>query len=189
MSSPPSAGPNRGFQSRLNRVAEKRAPFEAAKPDIAVLPDWKENVAGKAGMLVAVLVGVLAVLLVRIVAYHAIGTAMVSDTPDLTLAAETAAALVLAIILFRLTSYRGVKYNFANFAGVVLMISMMHNAVHAVPVAFSAAFSSDWTAEVMQVTEPNSLYLRGKVIPFSPKEDVAEDPEPEKVVPKVRRMG
>ena len=96
---------------------------------------------------------------------------------------------MLAVMLFRLTRYRGVKYYFANFAGVVLMASMMHNAVHSVPGAFSLAFSPEWTAQVLQETEPNSLYLRGEVIPFTPKEEVAEDPEPEKVLPKVRRMG
>ena len=189
MSSPPSAGPNTGFQSRLNRVAERRAPIEAAKPEVSVLPDWRENVAGKAGMAVAVLIGLIAVILVRIGAYHVVGTAMVSDTPDFTLAIEMVAALMLAILLFRLTPYRGVKYHFANFAGVALMASMMHNAVHSVPGAFSLAFSSEWTAQVLAETEPNSLYLRGEVVPFTRKEEVAEVEEPEQKLPTVRRMN
>lgn len=189
MSSPPSTGPNAGFQNRLNRVAERRAPIEAAKPEIAVLPDWKENVSGKAGMAVAVLIGLVAVVLVRIAAYHSVGTAMISDTPDFTLAIETAAALLLAILLFRLTAYRGVGYYFGNFAGVVLMVPLMHNAVHSVPAIFSLTFSPEWTAQVMQETEPNSLYVRGEVIPFTPREEVAEADEPEKKLPTVRRMN
>lgn len=188
MSSPPSAGSNTGFQNRLNRVAERRAPIDAAKPEISVLPDWKENVSGKSGMAVALLIGLVAVLLIRIAAFHFVGIAMVSDTPDFTLAIETAASLMLAILLFRLTSYRGVKYYFANLAGVVLMVSMMHNAVHSVPAAFSAAFSNEWTALVLRETEPSSLYLRGEVIPFTPREEVAEV-ESEIALPKVRRMN
>jgi len=60
---------------------------------------------------------------------------------------------------------------------------MMHNAVHSAPAVFSAMFSPEWTAEVTEVTEPNSLYLRGEVLPFVKEEEV----EPE--LPKVIRRG
>ena len=69
-------------------MAERRAPIEAAKPEVSVLPNWKENVSGKAGMAIAILIGLLAVILVRIASYHHVGIAMVSDTPDFTLAIE-----------------------------------------------------------------------------------------------------
>jgi hypothetical protein len=185
MSSPTSAGPDTGFQDRLHRVAEARAPIEAAKPEIAVLPDWKTNISGVSGVFFAVLSGLIAVLIVRIAAFHYVGIAMVSPTPDFTLAMETAAAFGVAILLFRLTPFRGVKYYFLQFAGVALAISTMHNAVHAVPAAFSAAFSPEWTASVLRETEPNSLYLRGEVMPFSP----VEEAESEKALPRVFRLN
>lgn len=189
MSSPSSAGPDTGFHNRLHRVAEARAPIEAAKPQVAVLPDWRSNISGLTGVVLAIVIGMVAVLAVRIAAFHFMGVAMVSPTPDLTLAIETVAALILAIILFRLTAYRGAKYHFIQFAGVALAISMMHNAVHALPTVFSAAFSPEWTAQVVEQTEPRSLYLRGQVIPFSPVEEPTEEAEPEKVLPNVLRLG
>ena len=44
MSGPGASGPSGSFQDRLNRVAERRAPIEAARPQVDVLPDWKQNI-------------------------------------------------------------------------------------------------------------------------------------------------
>ena len=71
-----------------------------------------------------------------------------------------------------------------TIAAVVLMISMMHNAVHSAPGLFGAMFSPEWATEVTEVTEPNSLYLRGEVIHFvKPEEvEVIEEEKTEEVV-------
>ncbi len=169
MSGAPS-GPNDSFHQRLNRVAEHRAPIEAAAEPVAVLPDWKSRISGKVGMVAAILVGVLAVLAVRIGRFHMTGEAMIGSNADMTLAIETGAALALSLILFMLLPFKGIQFKFAQFGGVILMISMMHNAVHSVPSVFSAMFSPEWTAVVTEETEPNSLYLRGEVIPFVKEE-------------------
>ena len=60
MSSPQSGAPNANFQDRLNRLAEARAPIEAAKPEVAVVPDWKENIKYPASLVGAALVGISA---------------------------------------------------------------------------------------------------------------------------------
>lgn len=180
MSSAP-AGPNAGFQDRLNRVAQVRAPIEAEKPEVSVLPDWKKDVADKAGFLVAILIGVVAVFLVRIGAYHMTGTALISDTPDQTLAVETGGALALSVVLLLLTRYRSLIFIPITAVGVVLMTVAMHNAVHSAPGLFSLAFSPDWTAKVTETTEPQSLYFRGEVIQLKPKQ--------EKAAPTVLRLG
>lgn len=186
MSSPQSASPDQSFQSRLNRVADRRAPAEAAKPQVEVLPDWRANVSGPMGLVLALLIGALSVLLVRVASFHMTGTAMIGDNPDIRMVAETVAALSLSLILFRFLPYRGVQYGFIQFGGVVLMVSMMHNIVHTMPGPFSLIFSTDWTAEVTAGTEPNSLYLRGQSVPFTkPVEEEEEKPK----LPTVRRMG
>ena len=173
------AGPNQKFHDRLNRVAEHRAPIEATKEPVEVLPDWKKSMFGNSGMIFAVLFGLLAVVLVRIGKYHVTGSAMIAgENADITLATETLAALLLSFVLFAVMPFRGVQYKFAQFGGVVVMISMMHNAVHTAPSLFNAMFSPEWTAAVTEQTEPNSLYLRGEVIPFVKEE---------KKVPTVRR--
>lgn len=171
-------GPNQSFQERLGRVAEQRAPFEELEP-VSVLPDIKSRFSGKFGLFAAVFIGLLAVVIVRIARFHFTGEAMIGgQNADLTLAIETGAALAVSFLIFALLPFKGVQFKFAQFGGVIVMISMMHNVVHQAPAVFSAMFSPEWTAAVTEQTEPNSLYLRGEVIPFVKEE---------KKLPSVRR--
>lgn len=186
MSIAQSGGPNQSFNERLHRVAEHRAPIEAAKEPVEVLPDWQSRISGKVGLALALIVGLLSVLIVRIASYHLLGSAMISENADMTLAKESGAALVLSFALFMLFPYKGPQYKIVQLAGVLIMISMMHNAVHKAPGLFAALFSPEWASEVTSVTEPNSLYLRGEVIHFVKPEPVEEEvPQ----LPKVLRVG
>lgn len=169
MSSPQAVRQNSAFQNRLNRVAERRAPHEAAKPQIDVLPDWKENAFGPAGIAAAVVVGLLSVLIVRIALFHITGTALVSDTPALTQGIEFAASFGLSAALFFLLPWKGVKFYFLQFAGVAFMILTMHNMVHSSPGLYGLLFSQDWTDRVLAETEASSMHVIGKSLPFAGK--------------------
>ena len=180
MSSPQSATPNPGFQDRLNRVAERRAPHEAARPQIDVLPDWRENARGPAGIAAAVLTGILAVVIVRLARFHIMGVALISDSPDVTLAVEMGASLLLSFLIFLFLPWKGIQYRFLQFGGVALMALTMHNMVHSSPGLFRLAFSPDWTDRVLAQTEPSSMYVRGHSIPFAGKvngDDETDDTE------------
>lgn len=182
MSSPQSATPNAGFQDRLNRVAERRAPHEAARPQIDVLPDWKENARGPAGIAAALLAGILAVVIVRLARFHVMGVALVSDSPDITLAVEMGASLLLSFLIFLFLPWKGIQYRFLQFGGVALMTLTMHNMVHSSPGLFRLAFSPDWTDRVLAQTEPGSMYVRGHSIPFTGKvkgDDATDETETE----------
>lgn len=191
MSSPQSSTPNSAFQNRLNRVAERRAPIEAERPEIDVLPDWKENASGPASYVAALLTGVVAVLAFRLVRFHFFGEALVTDSPNLTLALETAGALILSFAIFFLLPWKGIKYKFVQFGGVAVMALAMHNMVHSAPGLFSLAFSPEWTETVIASTEPSSLYVRGHSIPFvgSAGEDVAEAATTEPELPRMIKLG
>ena len=181
MSSPVGdTGPARSFESRLNRVEDARAPHEDGKPEVSVLPDWRRDVAANSGILVAVLIGLLAVLAVRVGLFHFTGTAMLSDTPDITLVLEAGAASILAVAVLMFFPFNGLKFKLVELAAVAVMITAMHNLVHTVPGVFSLAFSPEWTANVLAQTEPKSILLRGEVIPLTTEE---------KVLPIVRRMN
>jgi hypothetical protein len=169
MSSPQSTTPNAGFQSRLDRVAERRAPHDAARPQIDVLPDWRENARGPAGIAAAVLTGILAVVIVRLARFHIMGVALVSESPDVTLAVEMGASLLLSFLIFLFLPWKGIQYRFLQFGGVALMTLTMHNIVHSSPGLFRLAFSPDWTDRVLAQTEPGSMYVRGHSIPFAGK--------------------
>lgn len=181
MSGAPSAGPNNSFHERLNRVAEVRAPQEEIQPVVDILPDWKASFVGPLGIASAVLVGMLTVVAVRAGFYHVTGAAMIGENPNMMMAIETGAALVASFLVFLLFPYRGAQYNFLQFLGVIIMISMMHNMVHKAPGVFSLAFSPEWTNIVTTVTEPNSFFVRGQSVPF------IKEPATEKVLPRVRR--
>lgn len=175
MSSPQSSSSNQGFQQRLNRVADKRAPHEAARPVVEVLPDWKENASGPAGIAFAILIGIAAVFLVRLGRYHIMGEALVTDSPDLTLAVETGAALALSFLLFLPLPWKGFQYKLLQLGGVLVMITTMHNMVHSTPWFFKLTFSPDWTERVIAETDASSMYLRGKSVPFTGKIKEADD--------------
>ena len=108
---------------------------------------------------------------------------MSSESPNITMAIEALTALFASLLFFYVFPYRGAQYNFFQFLGVVVMISMMHNMVHKVPSVFALAFSQEWTQTVTTQTEPNSFYVRGQSVPFVP------EPKIEKTLPKIRRVG
>ncbi|MEM9740844.1 MAG: hypothetical protein AAF829_13365 [Pseudomonadota bacterium] len=182
MSSPMGdTGPAKTFENRVNRVADARVPSEAYKSEVSVLPDWKRELASKSGIPVSIVLGLLAVLAVRLVLYHYTGTAMLSDEPDLTMAKETGAALILAATLFLIFPFGGgLKYKLAQAIAVVVAITGMHNLVHSAPGVFSLIFSPEWTAEVVETTKPASVLFRGETTVLSAGE---------KTIPTVRRLG
>ena len=133
-------------------------------PEVDLLPNWRREIAARAGWIVALLVGAISALIVRVFQFHYTGAALVTDTPALTTAVEAGAAIVLSFLAFLLVPYRGAKYVFLLIVGVGLSITAMHNTVHAAPWAYSMMFSPEWTAEVMEATKPKSLYVLGNVI-------------------------
>ncbi len=133
-------------------------------PHVDLLPNWKREIAARSGWLVALLVGAISALIVRVFQFHYTGTAMLSETPVLTTAVEAGAAIVLSFLAFLLVPYRGGKYVLLLIVGVGLSITAMHNTVHSAPWAYSLMFSPEWTEEVIETTKPKSLYVLGNVI-------------------------
>ena len=187
--------PNKAFQDRLGRVAEKHAPIAAARPQVDVLPDWRENIRTPKGFAIAIALGLVAVVIVRLVRYHAFGGSLIGDNADLTMAIDLVAGGLLSFAVFQVTSYRGFPFYLAQMAGVVAMLVAMQNMVHSVPGAFELAFSPEWTEDVIASTEPGTLLVRGHSMHMTaPQEDIAEadiapEAAPEKVLPTVRRMN
>lgn len=187
MSSPMgNAGPARSFQSRLNRVADARAPHEANQPDVSVLPNWKRDVAAKLSVPIALLTGTLAVFAVRLGQFHINGVTMISSTPEMTMAIEAGVVILLSVIVMLMMPSKSALVKLAYLAGIAIGLVAMHNAVHTAPPVFSLFFSDQWTTEVLAATEPNSIYFRGQSIPILP-ELTASEAEP--VKPTVLRLN
>ena len=181
MSSPSTGAPDNSFHDRLNRVAEVREPLERDKPVINILPDRKAAMIGPIGIGLAILVGMFSVIAVRIAFFHATGAAMIGDNPSMMMVIETVAAMIASFLIFFALPFKGPQFNFLQFLGVVIMISMMHNLVHKAPGIFGLAFSPEWTQAVTTVTEPNSFFVRGQSVLFMTPE------KKEKTLPPVRR--
>jgi len=206
--------PDRGFQNRINRVQELRAPIEAARPRVDVLPDWRENVRYPATLVGMALLGMLAVFIARFVRFHLIGGTLSGDAPDITMLidaglAALAGLMILATVgltarqlsrgedhgVFSLKTLGENSARAALVVGIAIMIGTMQNMVHSIPSVFSFVFSEEWTEDVVTYSEPGSIYFRGNYYVVLPQaEDTApvdaDAPEEgeKKALPKVRRL-
>ena len=180
-----SSGPTRSFQSRLNRVAAVRAPIEAAKPEISVLPDWKQNIKYPAAIVGAALLGILAVFIARYVRFHMTGGTLAGDDPDITMMIDGGIAAACSFALFSMLRFSGAEFKAAQTFGIAAMVMTMHNAVHAAPEVFDVVFSEEWTDEVIAYTEPKSILFRG--VSFVLSDDSPEAAESS--APVIRRAG
>ena len=206
--------PDRGFQNRINRVQELRAPIEAARPRVDVLPDWRENVRYPATLVGMALLGMLAVFIARFVRFHLIGGTLSGDAPDITMLidaglAALAGLMILAAVgltarqlsrgqghgVFSLKTLGENSVKAALVVGIAIMIGTMQNMVHSMPSVFNLVFSEEWTEDVVTYSEPGSIYFRGNYYVVLPQaEDAApvdaDAPEEgeKKALPKVRRL-
>ena len=183
MSSPPSSTPNNDFRARLDRVAEARAPAEAAKPVVSPIPDWKENIKYPAAIMGAAFAGMLGVFVARYVRFQMMGGSLAGDDPDITMLIDGAIAAGCSFVVFSILRFSGSTFKAAQTFGIAAMVCIMHNFVHAAPGLFSKVFSPEWTDEVIAYTEPNSILFRGaSFVLYEPEAEIAKKPT-------VRRAG
>ena len=187
MSSPPTGSPDSNFQARLNRLAEARAPIEAARPEVAVVPDWKENIKYPAALVGAFLVGMLAVFFARYARFHLMGGTLAGEDADITMVIDAAIGGACSFMLFAILRFRGKEFKAAQTFGIFAMIMVMHNFVHMAPGAFNAVFSKKWTDDVIAYTEPNSILFRGASFVLYEDTETAEAKTSAK--PTIRRAG
>ena len=183
MSSPQGGTPDSGFQERLNRVAEARAPIEAAKPEVPVIPDWKENFKYPAAIVGSALVGMLAVFVARYVRFHIMGGTLAGDDADITMLIDGGIGAACGFLLFAMLRFEGKEFKAAQTFGIVAMVMVMHNLVHWAPGVFNTIFSPAWTEDVIAYTEPNSILFRGNSFVL------VEDESEVAAAPTIRRAG
>ncbi len=192
MSSRPISSRMPSFRSRLNRVAEARAPYEAERPEVSVLPDWKQHFRLPMAIFAAMIVGALAVLAVRYARLQYMGGGFAGQNPDVTMAIDVGAAFAIAFILFALARKSGLLLAAGHLVGVFAMIGFMHNVAHTAPQLFASIYSAPWTTEIASASEPGSLYFRGGYITVMQEaEEVIEVEEPEETeiaLPRVIRL-
>ncbi len=190
--------PDRGFQDRIHRMQERRAPIEAARPHIDVLPDWRENIRYPATLVGMAFLGMFAVFFARYARFHLMGGSLTGQEPDITMVIDAVLAGVAGVVIFMaigLTtrdSNRGERRSMfslgalgdnpvkaALVVGIAIMIGAMHNMVHSMPKVFGVVFSQEWTEDVIAYSEPGSIYFRGVYYVVFPKDEaIAGDDQP-----------
>lgn len=104
--------------------------------------------------------GVIAAMIARALRFQIAGDA-VPLSGDMDLVLDVIFSVAVAFLLREAVSLSAVKRMGAQFAGILLAIMTMHNAVHQMPDLFSSLFSPSWVEHVTTTTEPGTLYFRG----------------------------
>jgi hypothetical protein len=70
-------------------------------------------------------------------------------------------ALGLTWLATRVLALRGNAVMLTQVLGVMVMLGLMHDLVHAAPRLWTVAFSRDWVLSVLTTTEPVSVLVKG----------------------------
>lgn len=125
------------------------------------VPSLKENIGYPISIIWAFAIGLLAVLITRYVRNALAGGTLTGEDADIMMAIDGGLALAVGFVLTQMFRVKGKAQETAKTAGIVVMIGMMHNMVHAWPGAFELTFSPEWVTDVVETTEPKSFLFRG----------------------------
>lgn len=114
-----------------------------------------------AAWVLALALGVLAAFLARFLRFQVTGNPA-STSPDIEFALDVIAAIFVAFLIREALSLSAVKRIGAQFAGILLAMFTMHNAVHAMPSTFEGLFSRDWVQHVQQTTRAGTFNVLGR---------------------------
>lgn len=131
------------------------------KKSASVLPSWRENIKYPLKIVLVFLFGMAAVFIARYTRFHMMGGSLAGDDPDLAMILDFAMAGAVTFVITSLLDTKGSEFTMAKTAGIAVMITAMHNFVHAQPTVFGKVFSPEWVEEVVYATEPNSVLFRG----------------------------
>jgi hypothetical protein len=109
----------------------------------------------------ALSMGMIAVVLARFIRAALADGELTGPDADIMMAVDAALGLAVGFALNMVFRMKGKVQETMRTLGVVAMVMVMHNFVHWAPVPFQMAFSTDWVAEVIETTKPNSVLFLG----------------------------
>lgn len=198
------------FQSRLQSVERRRAPIEAARPQVSPLPDWRDNIRNKVEVVSALGIGALAAATLILASSRFVTNAFAPQTGML------AVAGFVGLLGFFVARKMGVRAKLAPvmpLLGALVIAATFHNAAHRSPGFMAVIAGPGWVSDVISTTEAQTIALAGMSVSYAspPEEEVAaaEDTKPKKptvgfgnkkkagadaegeanALPKVRRMN
>ena len=128
----------------------------------AGLPSFSENIRYPLMIVWAAILGMIAVFLSRYIRFHLTGGSLTGgENAEMIMIIDGIIAAGGVFALKQLFAMDDKTLQFSQSVGVLIMVLGMHNLVHAFPKVFTTVFSSEWTQEVLETTEPKSILFRG----------------------------
>lgn len=164
------------FHERLNRISsgdtlntdEALVPAEAmrrfAKRKRSRTGQMLGNLFYPISLVLACGLGMLAVFASRWVRHVMVGLDNPEMDADIMLAMDFGMAAMVAFALRMMFRLESKAHMTAKTIGIAVMIATMHNGVHAYPELAAVIFSQEWVDQVTELTEPNSLLIRGVTV-------------------------
>lgn len=115
-------------------------------------------------VILAVAMGAMAAMIARYIHFHLTGVVGFNLSANLDFVVDVLLAIALAFWLRELVSLSAVRQMGAQFAGILLALTTMHNVVHEMPDRFTRLFSAEWVQHVTETTNPGTLVFRGQEI-------------------------
>lgn len=139
----------------------------------APVPGRRGGLLSPLSLLVALAVGMGAVVLGNWARFHLQMLPPEIAGGDLEMATSIGVGLALAVLLRIVFRLQGKLQTACILAGVTAMTLGFHNLPHWFPEASALAFSPDYAAQVRGATPENSLLFRGEFIPFALERRIA----------------
>lgn len=163
-------GEQETFQERLARIAAEKAGAQEnsggkkrSTHSAAGIPSFRENIGYPLSFVRAALVGMVAVFLSRYIRFQLTGGTLSggAEGADIFMMIDGAIAASAGFALKEVFRIQDKTLQMAQTVGVVMMLLLMHNLVHIAPNLFANVFSPEWTQDVLDTSEPNSVLFRG----------------------------
>lgn len=149
----------------INPVEDPSGGTDAAQPlpRLSTTADEHASSAGPVTILLALILGLIAVTGARYARYMLLGEPLIGSDPMLTMMIDAGVAAVFAFAFGLIVHLSHPMHEVAKLLGIGAMVVGMHNLVHLAPEPFAIAFSDAWTQEVLTTTEFSTVLLGEQV--------------------------
>lgn len=164
----PGIGPSKSQRmernERIQTMLERQEAWDAGQEFYGADLDKPAPWTPFLSVVLAVAMGAMSAMIARYIHFHLTGTVGFNLSANLDFTVDALLAIAIAFWLRELVSLSAIRQMGAQFAGILLALTTMHNVVHEMPGPFTRLFSTEWVEHVTETTEPGTLVFRGREI-------------------------
>lgn len=202
-----STAQQQAFQDRINRIREKqgqpplpnqvqrqaqlKAEADAAIPQpkarpksqVSPVPSIWENIGYPASIVGAFLLGAVAVLASNYAMFHLFNGNPITEDPLILMVGNGALAAGISFVFKSAMKFEGKEFNFANTAGIIAMVTTIHNLFHFFPGIMAGLYSTEHVLMMLDWTVPYSISYGGDFFVLSEEIPPASNWTPQAAAP------